>query len=217
MMSIIIISSVILWAGAGTALGLSIYNKGSISDLQAISELQTIQIKNLEHRMNITEHAIRKIQTDFNSLLDQFERYGKDYSELKDKQVGTNFIISYITSRFVVAKQVIREASRQWKDGKLYPCFMDFLNYTLPCGEECTITLATVKKCSFHSDLKDLYMTFDVPIVNPELKLVVADPFKLMLQTENQTCAVKYTGPLNHRSGVGIGYAEYSPHTGPRA
>jgi len=197
MMSIIIISSVILWAGAGTAFGLSIYNKGSISDLQEISKLQTVQIQNLEHRLNITEHAIRRMQTDFNSLLDEFERHGKDYTELKDKQVGTNLIISYITSRFVVAKQVIREANRQWKDGKLYPGFMDFLNYTLPCGDECLIRLATVKKCSFHSDLKDLYMTFDVPVINLELKLVVADPFKLMLQTENQTCVVKYTGPIN--------------------
>jgi len=197
MMSIIIISSIVLWAGAGTALGVSIYNRGSISELQAISQIQSDQIKDLENRVNITEIAIRKMQTDFNSLIDEFERHGKDFAELKEKQVGTNFIISYITSRFVVAKQVIREATRQWKDGKLSPGLMDFLNYTLPCGDECPIRLATVKKCSFHSDMKDLYMSFDVPVINPELKLVVADPFKLMLQTENQTCTVKYTGPLN--------------------
>jgi len=74
---------------------------------------------------------------------------------------------------------------------------MDFLNLTLPCGDSCPLRLATAKKCFFHSDMKDLYLTFDVPKIDADLQLVEADPFKLMLQTENKTCQVKYIGPQN--------------------
>lgn len=48
-----------------------------------------------------------------------------------------------------------------------------------------------------HSDLKDIYMDFDVPKINPDMHLVEADPFKMMLQTENKTCTIQYTGPFN--------------------
>jgi hypothetical protein len=40
-------------------------------------------------------------------------------------------------------------------------------------------------------------MRFDVPKIDTNLKLLEADPFKLIMQTENSTCIVKYTGPSN--------------------
>jgi len=58
--SIIITSSLVLWAGNGTALGLSIYNTAKVSDLQSIANSQAELLSNLEQRVNATEIAIRK-------------------------------------------------------------------------------------------------------------------------------------------------------------
>jgi len=69
--------------------------------------------------------------------------------------------------------------------------------YLVPCGEDCPLKLATAKQCFFHHDKNDIYMTFDVPLINRKLKLIEAYPFKLMIQTENKPCTVKYTGPTN--------------------
>lgn len=38
-------------------------------------------------------------------------------------------------------------------------------------------------------------MEFDIPKINNKMKLVEADPFFLMLQNDNKTCKIKYTGP----------------------
>jgi uncharacterized coiled-coil protein SlyX len=196
-LGVMVIASVVLWVGAGTAFVIAVQNTGRVSDLESVAQQQAAQIDELEQQVNVTAYIVRKLQTDFNSLVSEFERHQTDFLQFKEKQVGTTFAISYITSRFVVAKQVIREATRQWKDRKVFPGLLDFLNLTLPCGDECPIPLATTKDCFFHSGMKDLYMRFDVPKIDTNLKLLEADPFKLMMQTENSTCIVKYTGPSN--------------------
>jgi hypothetical protein len=81
-----LIASVVLWAGAGTAFGLAIHNKGRISDLKSIAEQQAEQIKEIEGRMNVRDEAVRKLQIDFNSLVSEFERHQTDFLELKGFQ-----------------------------------------------------------------------------------------------------------------------------------
>jgi len=83
------------------------------------------------------------LEKDFNTLVDEFENHEKDFRELKDNHIGTNFIISYITSRFVMSKQIIKEATRQWKEDRLYPALMDYMNLTLPCADQCPLQPAT--------------------------------------------------------------------------
>ncbi len=74
---------------------------------------------------------------------------------------------------------------------------MDFLNFTMPCGDSCPFHLATPQKCSLNHDRTKLFMDFSAPIINENLTLVEADPFLMMLKKENETCSVRYTGPTN--------------------
>jgi len=78
----------------------------------------------------------------------------------------------------------------KWKAGKVNPDFIDNLNFTLSCGTECPLSLATFKGFFFNADLQYLYMIFDVPHINPDMKLVEADPFKLTRRTNSETCTV---------------------------
>jgi hypothetical protein len=122
----ILIASVVLWAGAGTALGLAISNTVSVGDLKGITQRQNEQMLILESRINITQIAVRNLQKDFNTLVSEFEKHQRDYLEMKEKQIGTSFIISYITSRFVMIKQIIRETVREWKEKKVSNGFMGY-------------------------------------------------------------------------------------------
>ncbi|OXA44959.1 Copia protein [Folsomia candida] len=193
-----IAASVVLWAGAGTAFGLSIHNKGTLSDMKEVQRQQEMQIKELESRVNMTEYAIRNLQLGFNSLVDVVEQNTNDIAEIKGKQIGLTYAISYLTSRFILARHVIKESTRKWKQGNLNSGLMDFLNLTLPCGEDCPYSLAKTKKCFFHQDLKDIYMQFDSPVINHKLKILEADPFDIMMKPDaNHTCKVKYIGPTN--------------------
>jgi len=119
----IIIKTVILWAGAGTAVVLAAYNTGRILVKTWIAEAQADQMSYMEKGMNNTDHGVRKLQVDFNSLLSKLDKLEGDYLELKGNHIGTNFVvISYITSRIVIAKQAIQNVTRP---GRMNICILD--------------------------------------------------------------------------------------------
>jgi hypothetical protein len=46
-----------------------------------------------------------------------------------------------------------------------------------------------------NSERNIIKMDFEVPLVSMDLEMVEADPFKILLQTWNQSCTVTYNGP----------------------
>ncbi|OXA56474.1 Copia protein, partial [Folsomia candida] len=199
----ILVALIALGAVVVTGLGiggvvLAANNAARISDLEEISSLQEKSINQLEEQMNFTEIALQKLRTDFNILVKDHEVLDKNLNEITEKGPNTYFTISYITTKLMMGKQVIKEATRAWNNKKILNGMMDYFNITLPCGEdECPLSLATGKRCYFGEDMKDLYIQVDMPKVNKALQLVEADAFDLMLQTWNQTCRITYNGPEN--------------------
>ncbi|OXA46379.1 Copia protein [Folsomia candida] len=199
----ILVALIALGAVVVTGLGiggvvLAANNAARISDLEEISSLQEKSINQLEEQMNFTEIALQKLRTDFNILVKDHEVLDKNLNEITEKGPNTYFTISYITTKLMMGKQVIKEATRAWNNKKILNGMMDYFNITLPCGEdECPLSLATGKRCYFGEDMKDLYIQMDMPKVNKALQLVEADAFDLMLQTWNQTCRITYNGPEN--------------------
>jgi hypothetical protein len=187
----------IIVAGMGVGgVALAISNEARISGTEEINNLQQRSIDKLNQEVNYTEVAYRKLRGDFNILVKEHEYLEADLDELKVKGPNTYFTISRITTRLMMGKHIIQEATRQWRGKKIYPGLMDYFNLTLPCGEnECPLPLATGKKCYFGPDMKDIFMEMDMPKINQEMQLLEADPFQLMLQTWNQTCHVTYKGP----------------------
>ena len=194
----IIIATVIVPVTLGaTGVAIASVNSGRISDIQLEFGIQQSKITQLKKRVKVIEEAVNSLREDFNSLLDRLEAHDKDFQELKFKQVGTNFAISYLVFQLLNAKELIREANRKWKQDFIHPAFLEYFNFTLPCGEDCPITYATPNSCHLSDDLTEFYLDFDVPIINRTLKLVEADPFNLMHRVKNKTCTIKYTGPQN--------------------
>ena len=194
----IIIATVVVPVTLGaTAVGLSASNSGSIKEIEAAFNDQAKITNDLHQKINAVKLAVQYLREDFNTLVDRVEAQDKDFLELKFKQTGTNFAISYLVFRLMNAKHVLKNAKREWKMGKLSPAFMDIFNYTLPCGEDCPMELAKPNFCRLSDNRTELYMDFDVPIINRTLQLLEADPFQLMERVNNKTCSIKYIGPTN--------------------
>jgi len=180
---------------AGVAVSVS--NKGLINTQQEKLDLQQKSIDFLNEQLNFTEIAVQKLRHDFNILVDEISRHEKDFDEMKMKGPSTNYAISYITTKLIMGKQIIKEASRKWERKEVYFGLMDYLNLTLPCRERCPLDLASAKRCYMSPDKENLYMEMNIPQVNTDMRLVEADAFDLMVQVENKTCRVVYTGPKN--------------------
>jgi len=125
------------------------------------------------------------------------ENVTADFTEIKNKQISTGYTIAYVTTRLLTAKLLIQEASRQWKDGRIYSPFLDFMNISLSCGDDCPLKYATPRKCALSENRKMLFMDFNSPMINKTMQLLEADPFQFMLQHNNKTCSVTYNGPTS--------------------
>jgi len=72
-------------SGAGIAsFAMGIANRVTISDLQSITDKHDQQIIILEERINVTQQAVKRLQLDFNSLVDDYSKHKDDFMELKD-------------------------------------------------------------------------------------------------------------------------------------
>jgi len=195
LVGILIISIVTISAVAIAGVTQSTINSGRIEDMRSELNRQNANVKHLMDNDRLMTVAIRNLQMDYNKLLGDLDSHMTDYSELKSKQISANFIISYITHRFLTGKLLIQEAFREWKDRKVFAPLLDFLNITLPCGTDCPLKYATPRFCSMNSIRDTVVMSFNVPVINSTMHLMEADPFTFMMKTNNKTCRVEYDGP----------------------
>jgi hypothetical protein len=160
---------------------------------------QQDKLEEIEQRLKISTEQIEKLRVSFNEVLQRLSKHQQDYDEFKAKSLSTNFAISYITSRLTMAKEILAEATRQWKLGKVYAPLIDYLNFTLPCREECPLRFARAQKCYLSDDNQRLYLHFTVSVIHTDLVVVEADPFQLMMKNPDtkQTCTLVYNGPKN--------------------
>lgn len=197
---LLVLGGVIVFHGviAGLAISATVISSKNADKIEGLKLQQDIQqkaINELGERVNMNTEMIRNLQYRFNLTIKNLIIHQKDFDELKDKTVSTNFAISYITSRLTTGKSIIKEAQRQWKHGNVYGPFLDYFNLTLPCGDSCPTKFAKTGKCELSEEKDKIFLDLTIPIINQSMILLEADPFKMMLRKGNQTCAVKYNGP----------------------
>lgn len=120
-----------------------------------------------------------------------------DLGTLKETFIDTNYIISYVVSKLVAGSYLIKDGVRLWKRNIVSASLMDFFNITTFCNGMCPLEHAKPKSC-VQSDSGDrLYLSFRVPLINPSLKVLEPDSFKLMIKRDGKTCSATFTGVKN--------------------
>lgn len=167
------------------------------------------EVKNLDGEIEDHARSLQAANKNIELLNDKFLNLKKtvrkiaerlqfvesDHQVLKTTRLGTIFGASFLTGRFLTCQQVMRETIRFWNKKQVCELFLDYLNYTLPCGSSCPVSLATPKKCVTSASMSKLYLEFTVPMVNSSWQVIEADPFNFG-QIMNQTvCKLSYTGP----------------------
>jgi uncharacterized coiled-coil protein SlyX len=87
---------------------------------QETLDIQQQAIDVLNDQVNYTEIAMKKLRNDVNTIIQETKTYEEDFEETKKNILGTNFAVSYITSKLILGKQMIQEATRQWKCNHLH-------------------------------------------------------------------------------------------------
>lgn len=94
--------------------------------ITSVEDMLAKQDAKIKHQKSLDEFhdkAIETLQSFTTGLANNLHKH-EDFSELKQKTVDTNFMISFITSRLLIGNFLIKETNRKWNDGKIYPPFL---------------------------------------------------------------------------------------------
>lgn len=192
----LIVASIIATVGAAGVTAASV-NSERIRSVNALVAAQATELEEASQKIDMLEMALNNLQANFNKTVLHLEAHENDFKELKAKSITSTYVISYITTRLLQGKQTIQEAYRQWKVKKIYPPLLDYLNFTLPCGDDCPLSLAVSSRCHMTEDHNEIYIDFSAPMIDNTLQLVEADPFELAVKKDDKICPVIYKGPRN--------------------
>jgi len=127
---------------------------------------QQKQLEQNEERLDRPEQAIKLFWNKYNSMHGKANALETDFDKIKYSQVGTNFAISYITTRFLTANNILKDSKRLWGENKLNPALFDYLNFRIPCYGSCLFKYGIAKACKMSHEQTKLYMQFTIPVVD---------------------------------------------------
>lgn len=153
-------------------------------------------VRRLQKQNDLSGDALLKLQESVRQMAQEIYEHELDYTNLKERLADSMFTISYIMGRLMMGNRILKQTSRMWKEKKLNAEFMDFFNFSMPCGDKCPINLATPISCAMNNEEDQIHIQFEAPHLNDTVHVLKSDSFELMARSSrNKTCSIKYTGP----------------------
>ena len=102
---------------------------------------------------------------------------------------------TYLSFKMAEIKKCIEGSTNEFGFFQLTKEFLDILNATLPCDQECPLNTSSLVNCNINSEKR--LLTFGVMARKPSknIKILRSDSFILYNTTGNQNCHTLYTGP----------------------
>lgn len=189
------IVGIVIAAVASSGFGLSISNKIEINKMTEVQKQQEQMLAKLQNQTDLLRLAIEKLENATRDIASDLYEHEKQHERFIQTIPGSIYAISHVTAELELGQMIIRTTRRKWKRKHLHPPFLDHLNITLPCGDECPLQLATPISCSLNPERNRMKLHFAVPNVYPNVTLLRPEAFRLMKRTKsNQTCTLTYNG-----------------------
>ncbi|CAG7733810.1 unnamed protein product, partial [Allacma fusca] len=122
---------------------------------RTLDDLEKKVIQNSAH-IRMLQDEIKKMSMEVNKLI-------QDVNLFKEKILEVQYLVSYISSRLLIGKGVLQDTQRQWKRKKMNNNFFDYLNISLPCGDDCPLEYGEFSRCRLDQDGTELELQFSVP------------------------------------------------------
>lgn len=104
--------------------------------------------------------------------------------------------VSKLGASLAIVKERFFSISQDWKRRILSPLFLDTLNVTLPCNDECPPRLMTPLSCVVDPLRKIIRLSFEQKTTKSKTQILRADPFRLIVNMSSESvCFGSYRGP----------------------
>jgi hypothetical protein len=83
-------------------------NRVSINNIQETLDSQARELDIVSREVKLVDQARRVLQAELDTLNIRFYSHLTDYNNLKETQMGSMYAISYITTRLLIADQILK-------------------------------------------------------------------------------------------------------------
>ncbi|KAI1302169.1 hypothetical protein HDE_02607 [Halotydeus destructor] len=188
-----IVIGVVIAVGVGTLatyLGVS-----TASDLRNQLTIMEKKLSEASKNLELSHKIIREIENSIETLGKAVEDNRKHIRRIESGLPKANIIVAHLTAQLRDVKTKLIASARSWRMKKLDHLLLETLNITLPCDDDCPLSLATPKTCVLHSGKRTLQISFDMTKTDPNITILKADPFRMISYKGDQVCLKTYTGP----------------------
>jgi hypothetical protein len=190
------IGFVLIVALASAGIGLAGYAVSRTYEIETRQDELKKALDELEVKVFTENKLMKVLQTEIMKVASQVDVLINDFHVFKEKVVELQYLVAYLTSKLMEGRKTLKETDSAWKKGKLTEDFFEYLNFTLPCKEECPVEYGIFNSCLMSKGKDEILLDFSIPKIDKNLTRVEADPFNLMFKNETSTCNLKYTGPI---------------------
>lgn len=140
MLMIGVVSVLSLGIGA-ISLAVTSKTRSELNTMKEELEKQVTMMNNLATNQKLFEEMLDTIEQQVRELQVEVARQNKILVQLQSTVPVTSFTISSIVTNLQTTLLQMRAVDRAWVKNKLDPAIFDLLNLTLPCGDNCPLTL----------------------------------------------------------------------------
>lgn len=168
------------------------------NDIATLEEQQDLILRQLETNKMLNDHVkdiLMQLDKRTDVLSKAFTDANERFASLMNFHVPSVTTVSKIGTLAVV-KERFFAIGVDWKKKILNPLFLDILNITLPCADDCPSQLMTPISCYVDDLRKQIKLSFEQKTIKTRTQVLVADPFRLITNiTADSICFGSYRGP----------------------
>jgi Reverse transcriptase (RNA-dependent DNA polymerase)/gag-polypeptide of LTR copia-type/GAG-pre-integrase domain len=194
--AIVVVAGVILIAVIASAgLGLAGYAVSQLSKVESKQEQLLDNLNDLKKQVFVANEHYEFLKDEVRKVTSQVDLLMNDFYMFKENVVEMQYLVAYLTGKLMEGRKILRETGKIWRRKEMKGDFFEYLNFTMPCGNDCPLEYGRFHECVMSAERDQIILDFSVPLANFSLVQLQADSFELMERSNNLTCRLKYTGP----------------------
>ena len=166
---------------------------GSIA-LYKVNNVETRQ-EEINQQINILTKQLMDADDKSDLLSKKFKLLMTNLEKYAEDSVRQTYMIARIVNKLDKSLEILQESCQAWQRKEMSTSFFDYLHFKPPCEMECPVEHGIFHSCEISKNNANLRIDYSLPIVNKNLTIVEADPFKLTKRDGNLTCVYEYIGP----------------------
>ncbi|KAI1285049.1 hypothetical protein HDE_12230 [Halotydeus destructor] len=177
----------------------SVINMVEMSKVKEELKNMNSQMERFNRSIELNQQVLRLLEQKMKEQGFAIQENREHIKRLEATQPQSTILVSHLASQFASVRSILNTVGRQWRNRKVDEQLIEFLNISLPCGDDCPLNLATAGKCELDRYRNLLKLEFDLTTINREVKIMKADPFIQLLpgSSPRHMCYKTYIGPMH--------------------